>query len=367
MPEDSGKFGAFIGCSQLSRVPLHAAARRVGNGDGEADAADGKLLGNDPETGQPVSLRTGRFGPYVQLGEGARAKSRSAPACPRAGRRRRSTWKRRCGCWRCPARSACTRRPASRSWPASAATARSSCTTAPTPTSTARGSVQRRPQPRGRSARREGSRRQGRFQRAKPTALKDLGDHPDGGGRSRCCRAATALRQARQGQRHAAQGQGPAAMSWPRRSSSSPSAPPRGRRKRRSRSAAAGEGKPAAKGAKRQGRRRQAGQRRQQRSRDGRSRDLSLFNDPARSANKRADPKTPKAVPPNAHGLPGRDEILEFIERPEARPASARSPGFRRHGRRPPGSSAMLARAWPRRACCRASARACASPAACRR
>ena len=37
--------------------------------DPEASTPDGKLLGHDPETGSPVTLRTGRFGPYVQLGE----------------------------------------------------------------------------------------------------------------------------------------------------------------------------------------------------------------------------------------------------------------------------------------------------------
>jgi len=32
-------------------------------------ANGGKLLGHDPETGKPVYLKTGRFGPYVQLGD----------------------------------------------------------------------------------------------------------------------------------------------------------------------------------------------------------------------------------------------------------------------------------------------------------
>ena len=36
---------------------------------GEEASSDGKLLGEDPETGLPVTLRTGRFGPYVQLGD----------------------------------------------------------------------------------------------------------------------------------------------------------------------------------------------------------------------------------------------------------------------------------------------------------
>ncbi|MBB5752675.1 type I DNA topoisomerase [Prosthecomicrobium pneumaticum] len=70
-----GKYGAFIGCSnypecrftrQLGSSGEEAAAR-----DGEAGlSADGtRLLGTDPTSGLEVTLRSGRFGPYVQLGE----------------------------------------------------------------------------------------------------------------------------------------------------------------------------------------------------------------------------------------------------------------------------------------------------------
>jgi DNA topoisomerase I len=62
-----GKFGAFIGCSNYPECrntrPLAAANE---NGAIENGA---KELGIDPATGLPVTLRTGRFGPYVQLGE----------------------------------------------------------------------------------------------------------------------------------------------------------------------------------------------------------------------------------------------------------------------------------------------------------
>ena len=56
---------------------------------GRMAAADGgtKKLGEDPATGLEVTLRNGRFGPYVQLGEMVEtARSPSAPACPRAWR-----------------------------------------------------------------------------------------------------------------------------------------------------------------------------------------------------------------------------------------------------------------------------------------
>jgi topoisomerase IA-like protein len=44
----------------------------------EAAAGDG-VLGTDPETGEEVHLKSGRFGPYVQLGEGKEPKRSSLP------------------------------------------------------------------------------------------------------------------------------------------------------------------------------------------------------------------------------------------------------------------------------------------------
>ena len=62
-----GKFGAFIGCSSY---PDCRYTRQLADTNGEkASLAEGKVLGSDPETGLDVSVRTGRFGPYVQLGE----------------------------------------------------------------------------------------------------------------------------------------------------------------------------------------------------------------------------------------------------------------------------------------------------------
>ncbi|MEJ0013633.1 MAG: type I DNA topoisomerase [Bauldia sp.] len=62
-----GKFGAFIGCSNY---PECRYTRQLAVSEGGADfGADGKLLGTDPDTGVNVTLRSGRFGPYLQLGE----------------------------------------------------------------------------------------------------------------------------------------------------------------------------------------------------------------------------------------------------------------------------------------------------------
>ena len=68
----SGKYGAFIGCGNYPECRYTRQLGDVnGSGDGEAAGPDGKLLGYDPETGLAVTLRTGRYGPYLQLGEGS--------------------------------------------------------------------------------------------------------------------------------------------------------------------------------------------------------------------------------------------------------------------------------------------------------
>jgi DNA topoisomerase-1 len=66
-----GKFGAFIGCSNYPECRFtRQLAAPNGNGNGEDAAGDGtRKLGVDPESGLEVTVRTGRFGPYVQLGE----------------------------------------------------------------------------------------------------------------------------------------------------------------------------------------------------------------------------------------------------------------------------------------------------------
>ncbi|SMF61267.1 type I DNA topoisomerase [Allosphingosinicella indica] len=72
-----GKFGAFVACSNYPECKF---TRRFGQG-GEAAGGDaGPVeLGSDPATGEAVTLRTGRFGPYVQLGDGKEAKRGSIP------------------------------------------------------------------------------------------------------------------------------------------------------------------------------------------------------------------------------------------------------------------------------------------------
>ena len=76
-----GKFGAFVGCSNHPECSYtkQLGAENAAEGDGSAGLDEPKVLGTDPFTGEEISLRTGRFGPYVQRGDGKDAKRGSLP------------------------------------------------------------------------------------------------------------------------------------------------------------------------------------------------------------------------------------------------------------------------------------------------
>jgi len=61
----TGKFGAFIGCSNYPECRF---TRPIAQNDenGDADAGGDRELGVNPRTGQPVWLKNGRFGHYVE-------------------------------------------------------------------------------------------------------------------------------------------------------------------------------------------------------------------------------------------------------------------------------------------------------------
>ncbi len=77
----TGKFGAFVACSNY---PECRYTRQFASDNGAGESTGPVLLGEDPRTGLPVSLRQGRFGAYVQLGEDAPAGDKTAPKPPRA-------------------------------------------------------------------------------------------------------------------------------------------------------------------------------------------------------------------------------------------------------------------------------------------
>ncbi len=72
-----GRFGAFIACSNYPECKFTRRFAQGGEGAGEDTGPE--QLGHDPETGLPVERKSGRFGPYIQLGEGKEARRASIP------------------------------------------------------------------------------------------------------------------------------------------------------------------------------------------------------------------------------------------------------------------------------------------------
>jgi DNA topoisomerase-1 len=77
-----GKFGAFIGCSNYPECKFTRVLSPTGqNGEGaaEGERPGVRALGLDAETGDEITLRGGRFGDYVQRGEGEKPRRCSLP------------------------------------------------------------------------------------------------------------------------------------------------------------------------------------------------------------------------------------------------------------------------------------------------
>ena len=75
-------FGAFIRDARTTpNAALHPQRRREKPKTAKPPRSPGDTaLGTDPETGLPVCLKSGRFGPYIQLGEGEKPKRASIPS-----------------------------------------------------------------------------------------------------------------------------------------------------------------------------------------------------------------------------------------------------------------------------------------------
>jgi DNA topoisomerase-1 len=69
-----GRFGAFVGCTNYPECRFTRQLGQTNGGD-----TGPKELGLDPNSGEKVTLRSGRFGPYVQLGEAAKPKRSGIP------------------------------------------------------------------------------------------------------------------------------------------------------------------------------------------------------------------------------------------------------------------------------------------------
>ncbi|WP_310498818.1 type I DNA topoisomerase [Sandarakinorhabdus sp.] len=72
----TGRFGAFVGCSNYPECRF---TRPFASDGAAGDNAGPMVLGTDPVSGEPVTLRSGRFGRFVQLGEAEKPPRASIP------------------------------------------------------------------------------------------------------------------------------------------------------------------------------------------------------------------------------------------------------------------------------------------------
>jgi DNA topoisomerase I len=72
-----GRFGAFVACSNYPECKF---TRKFAQPGGENSGDNGpEVLGKHPETGLEITRKSGRFGPYVEMGEGKEAARASIP------------------------------------------------------------------------------------------------------------------------------------------------------------------------------------------------------------------------------------------------------------------------------------------------
>lgn len=72
-----GRFGAFVACSNYPECKYTRKFAQPGGENGEDTGPE--VLGVHPETELEISRKSGRFGPYVEMGEGKEAKRASIP------------------------------------------------------------------------------------------------------------------------------------------------------------------------------------------------------------------------------------------------------------------------------------------------
>ena len=133
-----------------------------------------------PETGEKVTRRAGRFGPYLQLGEAVEGEKPQRASIPKGKKPEDITLEEALKLLSLPREVGIHPETASPSSPISAASGPSSCMTAPMPISKAPEDVFTIGINRAVDMLAEKKARG--FPRPKAGALKDLGAHPDGGG-----------------------------------------------------------------------------------------------------------------------------------------------------------------------------------------
>jgi len=72
-----GRYGAFVACSNYPECKFTRKFAQPGGADG--GSGEDEALGTHPVTGEPILRKSGRFGPYFEMGSGKEAKRASIP------------------------------------------------------------------------------------------------------------------------------------------------------------------------------------------------------------------------------------------------------------------------------------------------
>ncbi|MFC0588963.1 type I DNA topoisomerase [Novosphingobium aquiterrae] len=71
-----GRYGAFVACANYPECKY---TRKFAQPGGNGDAGEDGEIGKHPETGEPITRKVGRFGPYIEMGSGKEAARSSIP------------------------------------------------------------------------------------------------------------------------------------------------------------------------------------------------------------------------------------------------------------------------------------------------
>lgn len=78
----TSRYGAFVGCSNYPECSYTRPFGQKDDADGEENNGP-QILGEDPETGADITIRNGRFGAYIQVGEAPKGEKPKRATIPK--------------------------------------------------------------------------------------------------------------------------------------------------------------------------------------------------------------------------------------------------------------------------------------------
>ena len=79
----TSRYGAFVGCSNYPECSYTRQFGSKGDNDSEGNNDEAGALGIDPDTGDEIHVKSGRFGPYIQVGEAKKGEKPKRASIPK--------------------------------------------------------------------------------------------------------------------------------------------------------------------------------------------------------------------------------------------------------------------------------------------